>query len=197
MVLYRHLLLGYLIAGSGALAQTSYVPHGVFSDNSRWDSEAVKINSELFLVAHETSLRHPQIKTTTFRLLWSPSFDDIWIVRLDTLPDQSGRLTIKVIGGRGSKHAGELIRVEEKLLSAATISTFLGMPAVKDFWTLAPGGRQSGCDGADWLLEGVRRSKYHVVNQWSPAEGPVREIGQYLALVLAGLHSHYLDQPMY
>ena len=193
------LILACLSTTCGALAQTSYFPHGVFSETRRCDSEAAKRNSDLLQLAHEIFLFKLKAETgsMTFRLLWLPSFDDIWIVRLDALPDQSARLTTKVIGGRGSQHPGQLIRADQRDLNQSEMSSFFAMPAVQAFWSLYPRGREFGCDGADWVLEGVRPSSYHVVSQWSPTGGPVREIGQRLALVLAGLHSHFPDQAIY
>ena len=45
-------------------------------------------------------------------------------------------------------------------------------------------------DGAQWILEGVRNGKYHVVDRWSPEKGdPVRGIG-ILALKLGRFKIH-------
>jgi hypothetical protein len=59
-----------------------------------------------------------------------------------------------------------------------------------NFWTLSPfenppseigpnGERMVTVqfDGAQWIVEGVKGGTYHVVDRWTPKNGPVREIG--------------------
>jgi hypothetical protein len=37
-----------------------------------------------------------------------------------------------------------------------------------------------GFDGAQWILEGVKDQKYHVVDRWTPRDGAFREACLYL-----------------
>jgi hypothetical protein len=63
------------------------------------------------------------------------------------------------------------------------------------FWT-APTEQEAdgvGCDGAQWIMEGVKTSQYHVVDRWSPKEGPYRKAALFLAINLGGLNPRYND----
>ena len=47
------------------------------------------------------------------------------------------------------------------------------------FWdapTEDPG--KNGEDGAQWIIEGRRQGRYHVVERWSPKSGPIRSAGE-------------------
>ena len=44
---------------------------------------------------------------------------------------------------------------------------------------------QEGTDGSQWVIEGVRAGRYHVVDRWTPSKGVVRELGLMLAFDLA------------
>ena len=56
------------------------------------------------------------------------------------------------------------------------------------FWKAPnPVNDQKGTDGSQWIIEGVRGGKYHVVDRWSPTSGAARELGNFLAFDLAKL----------
>jgi len=57
-----------------------------------------------------------------------------------------------------------------------------------DFWTMPtqPTPRAVGFDGAQWILEGRRRTEYHVVDRFSTGEGAYRDPALTF-LKLAGL----------
>ena len=42
-----------------------------------------------------------------------------------------------------------------------------------NFWKLPTSGGDRGADGEDWVIEGRRRSDYHVVKRWSPRDGAI------------------------
>ena len=44
------------------------------------------------------------------------------------------------------------------------------------YWTMPTVEENSvGVDGAQWIVEGVRNGKYHLVDRWSPDTGAFRE----------------------
>ena len=45
-----------------------------------------------------------------------------------------------------------------------------------------------GTDGSQWIIEGVKKGQYHVVDRWMPKDGMVRELGLLLALDFAKLN---------
>lgn len=48
------------------------------------------------------------------------------------------------------------------------------------YWQLRPEIDDSGLDGAQWILEGVKEGRYHVVDRWTPQIGDFREACLYL-----------------
>jgi hypothetical protein len=49
------------------------------------------------------------------------------------------------------------------------IARFSTALAKADFWNMQPDEPSRGLDGAEWILEGVRDGKYHMVVRWCPA----------------------------
>lgn len=43
------------------------------------------------------------------------------------------------------------------------------------YWQLAAENDEMGNDGAQWILEGIRDGRYHVVDRWTPRSGDYRE----------------------
>jgi hypothetical protein len=54
------------------------------------------------------------------------------------------------------------------------------------FWELVTheDSVDSGPDGSQWIIEGTKDGKYHVVDRWSPKGGPIRTLGLALAMDL-------------
>jgi hypothetical protein len=50
-----------------------------------------------------------------------------------------------------------------------------------------------GVDGAEWIFEGVKNSKYHVVDRWSLEKGEVHALGIMMLIDLAKLKLLYQD----
>ena len=46
--------------------------------------------------------------------------------------------------------------------------------------------RTDGVDGAQWLVEGIKDGRYHLVDRWSPTDGPVRQSGPYGSITVSG-----------
>ena len=75
------------------------------------------------------------------------------------------------------------------VLTHEQTQVFLGKLDQVHFWKLPnPVQDQTGTDGSQWVIEGVNKGRYHVVDRWTPQLGPVREIGEMLAFTFAELH---------
>jgi len=58
-----------------------------------------------------------------------------------------------------------------------------------DFWSLpSHTDEENGADGAEWIIEGVKEGKYHVVRRWSPEKGPIRELGLVFVFGMAQMN---------
>ena len=127
--------------------------------------------------------------SSTYRLWWIPAHYRPMVVRLLIFSDGSGRVCAKEGElGRGPD-PGPVIQDWEKILSAKEIQEFLALLTTCDFWqqpTLQPVG---GLDGFSWILEGLSKDRYHVVDRRCPPSGPHREACLML-MSLAGLELH-------
>ena len=137
---------------------------------------------------HEPVLcqRSPEEAKEVYRLTWLPSFHPSVVVRIDS--DTAGlHLTAKVESGAGGYDPGHLARDTVFMLTETQAGEFANLLLAADFWrspTVPPPDRAMGLDGAQWVLEGIANSRYHVVDRWSPeADGPdrrFRAVGEWL-----------------
>ena len=129
---------------------------------------------------HLTALQEPVLCQSSleeakeiYRLTWLPSFHPSVVVRIDS--DTAGlHLTAKVESGAGGYEPGHLARDTVFMLTETQAREFADLLSAADFWrspTVPPPDRAMGLDGAQWVLEGIANSRYHVVDRWSPEAG--------------------------
>jgi len=173
-----------------ATAQETYFPKNALADDSRsdqfktyWYSHALKVLAEpsLLELAKNSS-------SESYRFLWLRTFHHPVAIRLDVRPDGTGALTKKV--GSGSAGFPYTVRLVienvSRPLTREQTQGFLAMLIRLGFWSLPSHiNDQTGTDGSQWVIEGVKEGKYHVVDRWSPDAGAVRELGLSLALEMA------------
>jgi hypothetical protein len=181
------LLLGVL----GAHAQESYFPKGAFSDDTRSDLFKAKWYSTHLKALNEPSLLRLASKPSceSYRFVWLRTFHHPVIVRLDITADGIGLLTTKVSNGAGGYKPGQLIENLSRSLTREQTNMFLASIGKNKFWELPnyENSGEEGADGSQWIIEGVKGGKYHIVDRWTPNAGPVRELGLTMALGLAEL----------
>ena len=62
-------------------------------------------------------------------------------------------------------------------LDARRVRQFTSALGTLNFWNLpAADPTRFGHDGAQWILEGVKGGRYHVIDRWSPEDGPYRKL---------------------
>jgi hypothetical protein len=98
-------------------------------------------------------------------------------IRIDVNADGTSQLISKMTSGAGGYEPGQLVLNSKTLLTKVQTDSFLGKIKEHQFWQLAAKREPGGLDGAQWILEGVKEGKYHIVDRWSPTDGPVRAIG--------------------
>jgi hypothetical protein len=123
----------------------------------------------------------------SYRFVWLRTFHHPVAVRLDIMSDGTGKLTVKIANGAGGYKPGKLIENTSPSVTPEQTVKFLQQVKEAGFWELSSYEKTSGCDGAEWIIEGVKDGKYHVVDRWTPSKGPVRELGMTLAFDLAHL----------
>lgn len=177
-------------------AQTEYFPPLAFceagetKDCERWYVPHLR-------AMHEPSLWELSKKQSgeTYRFLWLRTFHHPVSARLLVASDGSGELVVKVLSGQGGYKPGHLIHNRTIKVDKEAVDHLLELLGKADFWN-APTEQENGvvgCDGAQWIMEGAKGGQYHVVDRWSPEEGPYRKAGLFLAINLGGLNPRYSD----
>jgi hypothetical protein len=124
-----------------------------------------------------------------YRFTWLRTFNQPVAVRLTIDADGGGDLVVKVLSGEGGYDLGSLIMNQQSRLPPVEARSFIEKLTKADFWNLSTDHLQDmyGRDGATWIMEGANKGTYHVVERWSPRDGPYRDACMYLALGLARL----------
>jgi hypothetical protein len=121
-----------------------------------------------------------------YRFLWLGSFDEPVCVRLEIGSIGTGTLTVKKISDQGGRFPGRFVLEMSDQLSESQVGLFLDALRKAAFWKQPTRIEDCGLDGADWVVEGVKGYRYHVVVRWSPRTGPFREAA-LLLVQLGGL----------
>lgn len=115
------------------------------------------------------------------RFTWEPSFQPSRVVRIDSRPDGTRVMTVKIRSyGRQAMQTrqrvlspGEIMALEAALTETRVLETPLKCVG--------------GVDGARWIIEATDgRDGYTFVHSYSPVMGPVRQIGEHL-MTLGGV----------
>lgn len=167
---------------------TLYFSGTAIADREDWYGSHLRAMAEHPLCHRDGAL---DAATETYRLTWLPSFHHSIVVRVDRR-ENGYRFEAKQESGAGGYEAGHLARDTAFALSAADAEMFKHLLAAAAFWTLPsipPPSNDVGGDGAQWVVEGQRGTRYHVVDRWSPhdsADAHYRRLAEWL-LAKSGL----------
>lgn len=178
-----------LCALSAAHSQDSYFPQGIIDDKAQGDSFRSQWYSKHLKALEEPSLFQmaKTSKAEAYRFVWLRTFHHPVIVRVDIQPNGNGQLTTKVSSGAGGYEPGKLIENTSRPLTRPQVDKFLATIQGLQFWKLPTheNPETAGCDGAQWIIEGVKNGEYHVVDRWSPSKGTVHDLGLMFVFGLA------------
>ncbi len=173
-------------------AQTSYFPKGAFSSNAEgdefradWYSKHLKNMDEPSLL-ESTSDRSVQL----YRFIWLRTFHHPVVIRLQVAKDGTGILITKVSDGAGGYETGKLVQNTVRHFPQDKVQAFIAEVDRLEFWKLPSFQENPGfvdLDGSQWIIEGAKDGEYHVVDRWSPKNGPIRDLGITLVFGLAQL----------
>jgi hypothetical protein len=103
----------------------------------------------------------------TYRFTYLGAITGPKAVTLTVLPDGKGQITMSVVNESG----GERIKsVQSLTASESGVSDFLSRLNRARFWEMTTESPHRGYDGAEWILEGVQDSKYHIAVRWCPTD---------------------------
>ena len=203
------LLLCSQLVGQTGPAHRDYFPSVSLDERSESSDFKKKWYSEALIALGEPSLASEPATSgsnESYRFLWLRSFHHPVAIRVDINHDGTSLLTTKVSDGKGGYKPGKLIVNRKRKLTKEKTSWFLDRIKELGFWDLptyekqaeetGPNGEKTvtvNLDGAQWILEGIKDKKYHVVDRWSPENGAVHTLGIVMLIDLANLKLLYQD----
>lgn len=144
----------------------------------------------------EKSLLDAFDEAETYRFLWLRTFHHPIFVRAER-KGNTIRLFSKESNGAGGYEPGKVIRKTNITLDERQWFEFLILLEKSKYWQMQTEDRELlGNDGSQWILEGVRENRYHIVDRWSPENGEYREACIYL-LKLSGFDTDKLGDELY
>ena len=169
-----------------------YFPGAVFADEGSDGSFRARWYAKQLRALKEPSLSEtpPASGESIYRFTWLRSFHHPISIRITFRDNEAGRLTAKMTGGNSGYAPGTLIVNSMQDMGVNDVSHLRKLIEAMDFWQMPAELASSNVvalDGAQWILEGFNRGHYHVIDRWSPREGPLRQLGIYLVLTLARL----------
>ena len=134
----------------------------------------------------EESLYSPEDEwVESYRFLWLRTFHHPVAVRIWKC-GSARFISVKELDGAGGYEPGKLKLERQRELTQDEWREFLRHLEDSCYWQLSTQDDNLGNDGAQWIFEGVRRGRYHMVDRWTPRSGSYRELCLYV-LKLSGL----------
>jgi len=168
------------LVGLAADADMRFPPNSLTPDDDRNDAFRNQWYSKQLVAMGEPTLAASS-SARTYRFLWLRTFHHPVAVRV--VRDAAGdRVIATELDGAGGYAPGKVLRRKDIKLTSAQADAFERAIGADGLWSLASPRGEVGKDGSEWIVEGAT-TKYRVVHQWSPDEGPVRAMGErFLAL---------------
>lgn len=142
--------------------------------------------SKMLFALHEPLIYPYSGKDEMYRFTWLRTFDHPAIIRIQ----QKGNnyfASEKISGGQGGYYPGKIIFDTIFEVNLAAWNGFTGKINNIDFWNLETENNDGGLDGSEWILEGSKDGRYHLVARWSPDENRdpnFRDCCEYLISLL-------------
>ncbi len=176
-----------------------YFPKNTFTDGwensdvffNDWYGEHLKAMGEKSLI--KVSDQNPEI----YRFLWLRTFNHPIFVRVERTSANSFDLVSKELNGAGGFKPGRVLRTAKHTLTEEEWCKFIKMLDRANYWKLPTKlPNNIGVDGSQWILEGVKDGRYHIVDRFTPQKGEYREACIYL-LKLSGVDVDRLKDDLY
>jgi hypothetical protein len=151
------LILVFLLGNAASIQEDTYFPKGTFGTISRY-----VYGYHLGIFREPSLLRESKEKSgsQSYRFLWLRTFHHAVVIRVDVLNDGTGTLTTKASSGEAGFGAPERKIIDDitRSLSQLEVKSLLTLFNETRFWVIptAENVHETGEDGADWLLEGVK-----------------------------------------
>ena len=186
--MFRYLVLIVLIVSAvhPTMAGDRFFPKGSLSDNAD-ASEFMELWYGKHLRAmNEGLLTDADAGQHVYRLTWLRTFHHPMVFRLAIAQDGTVELHVKVTSGAGGYDPGVLTVNKTIHLTKVQADIMLAGLEQIEFWTMTSYLERTGVDGAEWIVEGVKNARYHVVDRWSP-EGSAFQFWALSLMWLSGM----------
>jgi len=119
--------------------------------------------------------------TETYRFTCLRTFHAPFAIRVSKQGQAPANLMVKISDGAGGYSSENLVSTSAKQISDEEWAQITEALNKNDFWNMPTQKISSGSDGSEWIVEGVKNGKYHVVDRWTPQKGTdYRLIGEKL-----------------
>ena len=155
-----------LLAASTADAKERSFAVRPFDSSQQLDDFHIAWYSKHLAAMGEPSLWRTPRNAEIYRILWLRTFDAPMAFRLTIKPDRSSELITKRTNGQGGYEPGRVVINKATQIDKDETQILLATLVRLKFWgaqTNETGPR--GFDGAQWIIEGVKDGKYHVVDR--------------------------------
>jgi hypothetical protein len=157
---------------------TSFVE---YQDATKLDTSKLNWYSGMLRTMKEPVLYRDYPATEVIRLTCLRTFHAPFAIRVERDVTGAIKLVLKISDGAGGYESRRLIATTKKSLSEAQWKELEETLNSSGFWDLLTQTQDLGCDGSEWIVEGVQQGKYHVVERWAPKDGSsYRAIGDKL-----------------
>lgn len=180
-----------------AIRTPSFFPRGVFAQEEWSDQFKMDWYGKHLRAMNEEPLHFPDSAVReSYRFLWLRSFHHPVAVRIWNTGTEV-YISVKEMSGAGGYEPGKVILTEQRKISQGEWDAFMRLLENSCYWDLpTQNPDDAGFDGAQWVLEGVRESRYHIVDRWTPQRGTFHAACVYL-LKLSGLKIDTKSEPLY
>lgn len=176
-------LILFLVISYNAKGQEDYFPPNIWLDDE-YNQVIVNWYSKHLVVMKEPSLWKLSSETSkeVYRFLWLRTFHEPVSIRLEIEYGQNAKLIVKQTDGKGGYEAGKMIINDTVQVTKEDLIIFYSFIDSLDYWNLPvnPEPDWQGFDGAQWIIEGIKNKKYHLVDIWTPEENIYKRLGLYL-----------------
>ena len=104
----------------------------------------------------------------TCRFTYLGSFTGPRVATLSISPDRTGMVQVKVMD---AKHESTPLEISKAVIQDE-VARFSAQLDAAHFWDMPTESPRRGFDGADWILEGAQKDRYHIAVRWSPGFRP-------------------------
>ena len=115
-------------------------------------------------------------KVIAYRLTIPPTWGNPIAIRIQREGDVY-LISSRRLNGEGGYDPGKLVEQKNAKLANADASALEALLVALRFFEMPTEDGTVGCDGDEWILEGVSDGKHHVVQRWCPWSGSPKARG--------------------